>query len=72
MKKGYIEETRNRLSQVMEKNDFDRILEYEKKEKLEHNCHGHKHAYRVVDSLYKQKIKKIDKNLSELQGILKP
>ena len=64
MKRGFIKEQSNYdFKGVMGKNDFEGLVHFEK-----HKKNGQKeiHPNRVVDQLYRSKIKKIDRNLEEL------
>jgi hypothetical protein len=76
MKKGYIEETPMTLNNIFSKHDFDNILEFETRKLSKRGKDSSdldtKYSHRVVDSLFRQKIKKIDKDLNELQSTLKP
>ena len=64
MKRGFMkEESRYDFKAVMGKKDFEGIVTFEK-----HKKKNTKELYsnRVVDELYRSKIRKIDRNLNEL------
>lgn len=61
----------NKASDYMNKEDFEKIFNFASGAIGTEKFNNGSHSFNVVDKVYRQNIKKIDKNLNELQPILK-
>lgn len=61
----------NKASDYMSKDDFTKIFDYAAGTLGGNDFNSGNHSFSVIDRLYRQNIKKIDKNLDDLQPTLK-